>query len=46
MKIITERTTTAKALVQSAMDDAFRKESTTIRLARFWPLLLTQIIHD
>jgi hypothetical protein len=46
LKIISERTTLAKTLVQSAINDAFRKESVTIQLARCWPLLLTELIND
>ena len=46
MKILIERTTLAKTLVQSAIDDAFRKETITIQLARCWPLLLTQLTKD
>ncbi|CAF3461067.1 unnamed protein product [Rotaria sp. Silwood1] len=44
--IIAERSILAKSLVQSAIDDAFRKESVTVQLARCWPLLLTQLIND
>ncbi|CAF4245591.1 unnamed protein product, partial [Rotaria sp. Silwood2] len=44
--IIAERSILAKTFVQSAIDDAFRKESITVQLARCWPLLLTQLIND
>jgi len=43
---MTERATLAKTLVQSAISEAFRKETTTIQLARCWPLLLTQLLND
>ncbi|CAF1517823.1 unnamed protein product [Adineta steineri] len=44
--IINERSILAKSLVQSAIDDAFRKESTILQLERYWPLLLTQFLTD
>lgn len=36
----------AKTVVQTAIEDAFRKETITIQLARCWPLLLTQLTKD
>ncbi|CAF0951410.1 unnamed protein product [Rotaria sordida] len=44
--IIAERSTLAKTFVQSAIEDAFRKESMTVQLARCWPLFLTQLRND
>ncbi|CAF3728081.1 unnamed protein product [Rotaria socialis] len=44
--LIAERSALAKSLVQSAMEDAFRKESVTIQIARSWPLLFTQLINE
>ncbi|UJR37679.1 hypothetical protein I4U23_030374 [Adineta vaga] len=44
--IVHERSSLAKMLVQSAIDDAFRKESITVQLDRCWPLLLTEILND
>ncbi|CAF4383164.1 unnamed protein product [Rotaria magnacalcarata] len=44
--LIAERSALAKSLVQSAIEDAFRKESVTIQIARSWPLLFTQLINE
>ncbi|CAF4378226.1 unnamed protein product, partial [Rotaria sordida] len=44
--IIAERSILAKTFVQSAIEDAFRKESMTVQLARCWPLFLTQLRND
>ncbi|CAF0968218.1 unnamed protein product [Adineta ricciae] len=44
--IIHERSSLAKSLVQSAIDDAFRKESLTIQLERYWPVLFAKIMND
>lgn len=45
-KIVVERSTVAKSLVQSAIDDAFRREAVAIQLERCWPLLLARMRSD
>ena len=43
LQMVTERTALGKSLVQSALDDAFRKETVTLQMERYWPLILTHL---
>lgn len=43
LQVINERTALAKSLVQSALDDAFRKETFCVQLERYWPLILKKL---